>query len=64
MGMKGALEFPNILYLCHLGDWSLLAKYVICWCRLILIDVMMLTVLWFINLINMGLVLFITVKDI
>ena len=61
--MKGALKFPNIFYLCHQGDWSPLAKYVICWCRLILIDVM-LTVLWFINLINMGLVLFITVKDV
>ena len=27
LGMKRALEFPNIYYLCHLGDWSPLAKY-------------------------------------
>ena len=26
LGMKGALEFL-IYYLCHLGDWSPLAKY-------------------------------------
>ena len=60
--------FPNILPICHLGDWSPFAKDVICWCRMILIDVMMLTVLLFINLINMGfitnLVLFIIVKDV